>query len=779
MSLTASPPPAPAIGLTSARAEEILAHRAPSAPSDTRSYRSIVGTNVFTVFNAILAAFGILTLALGEPQDALFLGIVVANASIGIGQEIRAKHALDYLSALVAPHATVIRDGSPHRLAAGEVVAGDLVTFGAGDQVVADGRLASVVGLHLDESPLTGESEPIAREDNDQVLSGSFAIEGSGSYVVTAAGPDSFAAHIVGQAKAPRQIRSPLELALNRLLLVLLAAMVPLSLVLAASLVLRDTSIADAVPKATAAMVSLVPEGLILLASLTFAVAAARMAARGALAQRLNAIESLAAVDVLCMDKTGTLTEATLRVVALQPAPGIAEEEVRVALGRFAASVSQRNLTLDAIAARFPGTAVPKTQEIPFLSRRRWSAFGTNESSLVFGAPELLLGDALAADAATEAARGRRVVAIAEGEALEDHDPESGPPVTRALGYVAIAEQLRGDASATVEFLRSQGVELRVLSGDNPSTVAAIAADAGIDVGPGGFDGRQLPAGEEELYALLRERTVIGRVSPDDKRRIVQALADQGRYVGFIGDGVNDVPALKAARLSIAQGSGAQMAKSVADVVLVSGDFSAIPQMVHEGRQILRNVQRMAKLFVTKSALAALLILTVGTTSYAYPFLPRHLTIASTFGVGIPAFFLALAPSSGPWRSEQFLKDVLRFAAPAGAALAAGVLAAYAVALQIGGLAEARTASTTTLLGGLLIVMILLEASSRRRRRSVEALAAAMAAGYILVLASPAARAFFSIVAPTPALLATAGGAIVLTMVLARFGIRAATRVSE
>ncbi|HEU4976162.1 MAG TPA: HAD-IC family P-type ATPase [Baekduia sp.] len=776
----ASPPAAPpAAGLSEAEAARRLAGRPRARPRSSRSYTSIVVANVVTVFNAILLTLLGLTLIFGDPRDALFGGIVVANATIGIAQEVRAKRALDRLSALVVPRATVLRDGAPRVVGPDEVVVGDLVAIGPGDQLVADGTLRQAAGLRLDESILTGESAPVARGAGEPVRSGAFVVEGVGRLEVEAVGEQSYASRLAGHARTFRHPRSPLERALNRLLLLLVAGMVPLATLLVVTLALHHTSMADAVPKATAAMTSLVPEGLILLASLTFAVAAARMAGRGALAQQLNAIESLASVDVVCLDKTGTLTEGALSVVATVPAAEVEPAALEDALRRYAAATSTRNLTAAAIAERWPAPALTPAAEVPFASRRRWGAVVVDGGDgLLLGAPELLGGDALAPRAAAEAAAGRRVVAVAEAPAaalLDRPDEDAPPPGARTLGLAVLSERLRPSTAATVRFLLDEGVALRVLSGDAPATVGAIARDAGIPSSGPPLDGRALPEDPEALVRAVDAAGVVGRISPEGKLRVVEALRDAGRYVAMVGDGVNDVPALKASRLAIAQGSGAQMATSVADVVLVSGDFSTLPEMVREGRRILRNVQRVAKLFVTKTAFAAFLIVTIGTTATEYPFLPRHLTVASTFGVGLPGFFLALAPSAGRWRSESFLRDVARFAIPGGLAAGIAVLVSYLAAIKGLGLAteEGRTVATTVLLGTLLFLLVLLEGGdSARRRRGVEALVAAMAAGYALVLAVVPVRDFFALAAPTVPMAVLAALGLALGTGLARLGLR-------
>jgi len=737
-------------------------------PSSSRSYASIVRANVFTVFNLILLVFGVMTLVFADWRDALFLGVLVSNSGIGIVQEVRAKRALDRLAALVAPTATVVRDGRPRRVAVAEVVAGDLVRLAAGDQLVADGKLESSESLTLDESILTGESLPVGRSEGDEVRSGSFAVEGAGAYTVTAVGPKSYAARITGEARAFRHPRSPLERALNRLLLTLLVVMVPLGVLLGAALWERRTPPSEAVPTSVAAVVSLIPEGLILLASLTYAVAALRMARRGALVQQLNAVESLASVDLICLDKTGTLTESTLRVVDLVTADPELQEEAQAALGRFAASASSKNATLEVIADAFPGeTAEPETY-VPFSSRWRWSGLTLDGRSYLLGAPELFPLGRLAERARAEAARGRRVLAFAAtGSPLVPSSAAEGPPDGAAiLGLVILAERLRPDTRDTVAYLRREGVELKVISGDDPETAAAIARDAGITTGAP-LDGRELPEDPAELARVVQQHHVIGRISPDGKKRVVEALTAAGRYVAMVGDGVNDVPALKASRLAIAQGEGTQMAKSVADLVLVRGDFAAVPPMVAEGRRILRNLQRVAKLFITKSAFASFLIVSIGLTPIAYPLLPRHLTLAASLTIGIPAFFLALGPSTGEFRMEGFLRGISSFALPAGTAAGLGVLSSYLFALDVLDLSliQSRTVATTTLVAIGLYLVLALEAAGRRRTTAVSVLCMGLAAAYALVLATPSVREFFALAAPGPLVLLTAlgGAALALT----------------
>jgi P-type E1-E2 ATPase len=755
------------MGLTQHEAERKLASKPVVEPATSRSYRSIVVANVFTIFNLILLAAGVLTLAFGEWQDAIFLAILVANAGIGIGQEIRAKLTLDRLAALVAPTATVVRDGSPRHVEVDSVVEGDVVLLEPGDQVVADGTLSRSEGLALDESILTGEAEPVARATGDEVRSGSFAVEGGGAYVVTAVGEGSYAARVAGEAREFRHTRSPLERAINRLLLVLVAVLVPLGVALGWALYRRQTSIHDAVPTTVAAVVTLVPEGLILLTSVTYAVAGMRMARRGALAQQLNAIESLASVDTVCIDKTGTLTDARIEVESVVPAPGVDEGELAHLLGRFAASSPTRNATLSAIGEHAGGAPEAPRAAVPFSSRRRWSSVSLGDDTYVLGAPELFALGPLAVLADEEARSGRRVVAFGTAHGVVDEDAPLTIP--RLLGVIVLGERLRDDTRETVAFLRAQGVRITVISGDSPETVAAVAADAGIEVGEP-FDGRELPRDPAELRRIVHEHSVIGRIAPEDKKRVVEALAAEGRYVAMIGDGVNDVPALKTARLAIAQGSGSQMARAVADIVLVRGDFASMPPLVAEGRKVLRNLQRVAKLFVAKSAFALFLILSIGLTPQPYPLLPRHLTLAAALTIGIPAFFLALGPSEGRYRSDHFLFDVGRFAFPAGTAAGLGVLASFVFSRNVARLplTEARTIATTVLVLVGLYLVLALEATSRRRAAAVGTLAALMLVLYALTLAAPGVRRFFALDVPGPGgvFVALAGAAVAIVGLL-------------
>jgi cation-transporting P-type ATPase E len=537
----------------------------------------------------------------------------------------------------------------------------------------------------------------------------------------------------------------------------LVALAIPLAAGLTLSVLTRVETAEARVQVLTAGIVNLVPEGLILLISLTAAVSGLKFAQRGVLAQQLNAVESLASVDVLCTDKTGTLTEPNLRVVGLVPAGGVDERALAGALGRYAASAPSRNPTLEAIAdatsENVEGRRV--VGQVPFSSRLRWSALDLGDERLVLGAPERFVAtdSELRERALAEASFGRRVLALGRTDAplpaasLEPPFPDD----VRTLGLVVLAERLRGNAAETVAFFATEGVELKVLSGDAPATAGAIARDAGVPGSEPALDGEALPSEPAALRQAILSAPAVGRISPEGKRAVVEALRDGGRYVAMIGDGVNDVPALKEARLAIAQGSGTQMARTVADLVLVRDDFAVVPGMVAEGRQILRNIQRVAQLFVTKTVFTAVVGLAVAIPTATFPLLPRQFTIASTVTIGIPAFVLALAPSSGPWRPERFLRSVARFAIPAGLAVGIGIVAGYLLA-RYGfelSLSRSRTVATGIVVACGLAVVIRLETEPGRRRFAVAGLCGAMALLFLLALFIPFLRDFFELSRPT------------------------------
>ena len=573
--------------------------------------------------------------------------------------------------------------------------------------------------------------------------------------MVERVGADSYAWQLLGAAREHTAQRSPLELQINRLLRLMVVVMVPLAAALVWALERRDTPFRESVATATAGIVTLIPEGLVLLTSLTFAVAAVRLSRRGMLVQYLNAVESLANVDTVCLDKTGTLTDGDLSLRAVVPT-GNGAEAASARLAGYAASAVSRNATLDAVAAGLPGDRVTPQAEVPFSSRWKWSALQLDGEWLVLGAPEVLLGEHAPASVAENAREGRRVLAF--GVARSAIDPTDGshpPPQIEPLAMVVLEERLRADAAETIAFLHRQGVSLKVMSGDSPATVAAVAARAGIAAGARVWDGGELPDDPVALLAAVRQGSVFSRLTPEHKRDLVNALSKDGAYVAMIGDGVNDVPAMKVARLAIALGSGAQMAKSVADSVLVTDSFAAVPAAIAEGRQIIQNVQRVAQLFVTKSVFAAFVIATFGLWTGEFPLLPRHLSLAATFTVGIPGFVLALDPlERAAGGRGSFLRRVARFAIPAGSVIAAAVLAAYLLerAVRVRSITDARTAAVTVFVALGLYLLLVLDAermsASRAYAVGIASLVGALAAAYLGTLSAGPVRDFFALARP-------------------------------
>ncbi|MET0558621.1 MAG: HAD-IC family P-type ATPase [Solirubrobacterales bacterium] len=749
-------------GLSSSEAAKRLRKLGPPPETSSRSTSSIVAGNVFTLFNAIIGVFFVLDLGLGLYADSLFGVIAIINSYIGIRQELSAKKTLDELAVLVAPRAKVVRDGAVAELLATEVVPGDLIRVEPGDQLVADGEVSSSRGMTLDESMLTGEADGIRKGDGDRVLSGSFCVSGSGFYVADAVREESYAGRLAGEARTFRHPPSPLQREVNRVIVVCTYAMLPLAVLLVVTLKLRNTSLDEAAQTATAGLVTLIPEGLVLLMSVTFAVAAVRLARRKTLIQQMSATESLASVDTICVDKTGTLTAGELRLVGIEVAEGVDRAAAEAALGRFAASAGDRNRTLETIAERFPAEAGRVGAEVPFSSEWKWSGVALNggqgsASTYVMGAPDILtqagalaLPPGLARKLEEETAAGRRVVAFGESSEPLPADPaEAPPPQLAPLAVIVLEETLRPDAAETIAYIREQEVDLKLISGDARATVTAVAYAVGVPRDAGVIEGPELPEDPGQLAEVALRNTIFCRIKPEQKKALVEALVGAGRYVAMIGDGVNDVPALKRARMAVAMGSGAQVTKGVADVVLLEDEFSRLPEAVGEGRRIARNIHRLGRLYLTKTVYAATLILLVAVPGFAFPFLPRHLTMAAFLTIGIPSFVLALAPSDGPLYRGRLLRALAAFAVPAGVATALGSILSFFLVDTVAGasLDAGRTAATTTLIVLGLAFVLLLERGPGREHIAIQSYMLALIAGlgalYALILAAAPVRDFF------------------------------------
>jgi cation-transporting ATPase E len=675
----------PADGLTSEQVAERVARGQTNATSQasSRSLWLIIKTNVFTRFNAILGALFVLILTTGSLADGLFGVVLVVNSLIGIVQEYLAKRKLDRLALLNSPTTRVLRDGTLVEVPTQDVVLDDLIELRTGDQVPADGHMLSTAGLEIDESNLTGEADAIPKSDGDEVRSGTTVVAGIGRFRAAAVGPDAYINKIAAEAKKFTKTHSEIQSSVNQLLKYItwiIAVALPLQL-WSQWRAIGEQGWQQVVIRSTGGLVGLVPEGLVLLTSVAFLLAAVQLTRQQVLVQELPAVEGLARVNIVCLDKTGTLTVGDIAYEDCEPCDDLSADEIREALGALADDPNA-NGTLKALAAALPPSAGWHRQvTIAFNSARKWSAASfTDRGSLIFGAPDVLLSadDPLRHRVNELASTGRRVLLLARSDSpLSGQDLPTG---ITPVSLVTLTEQVRPDAKDTLDYFKEQGVRVKIISGDNPTTVAAIATRVGLELGPDAVvDARTLGEDPEELREIAEKTIVFGRVSPEQKRALVQALQRNGHVVAMTGDGVNDALALKDADIGVAMGNGAQATKAVAQLVLLDGRFSHMPSVLAEGRRVIGNVERVANLFVAKNVMSLIAILSAALFTLPFPFLPRHLTLVSAVTIGIPAFFLALGPNKRRY-VPGFLRRVLRSAVPAGAVSGLVVLVSYVLA---------------------------------------------------------------------------------------------------
>jgi cation-transporting ATPase E len=879
-------------GLTSAQvAERVAAGETNDTGRRTsRPVSDIIRANVLTRFNAIVGALAAVVLVTGHPQDALFGLVIVANTGIGVVQEVRAKRTLDRLAVLGEAPVRVVRDGAETSLQPQDIVLDDRILVGPGDRVMVDGEVTDGPGMEVDESLLTGEIDPVAKKPGDQLLSGSFVVSGSGAFTATRVGRRSYAAQLEGEASVFSLAHSELMAGINRFLRLITWVIVPVAILLTVSqLAYANGAFSDAVAGAVAGIITMIPEGLVLLTSVAFAVGVVRLGRRQCLVQELPAIEVLARVDVLCLDKTGTLTEPGMELdQVIEVAPDVPVQNVLASL----VGVEERpNPTLQAIASGLAGppaagdsagrvpalagvlggeTRWQPVHAVPFSSARKWSGAvfadaGPASGGWVLGAPDVLLpaGDPTRQQAETKAADGLRVLVLGRADAADvtaTGRPGVDGPQVEAAALLVLRQRLRAEASRTLAYFAEQDVAVKVISGDSAVSVGAIARQLGIGGADHPVDARTLPSGgeskdlagpaardgngatardgngpaagsraatagngpaaaedgpavasdgamagnrdavagdragpgreplpvaelaETELAAVadaLEGNSVFGRVSPRQKQIFVTALQSRGHTVAMTGDGINDVLALTRADLGVAMGSGSGATRAAAKIVLLDDSFATLPYVVAEGRRVLGNIERVASLFLTKTAYAVLLSIATAVVALAadeglqglrFPFLPRHLTLISTLTIGVPAFVLALAPSAQRVR-PGFVSRVLRFAIPAGIACAAATFSAYLIArLTPGGtLVADRTTAVITLSATALWVLALVARPYTWWR---VALVAAMAAAMVLALTIPVSRTFFDLRDPglasdLIALAIAACAGVVLTVFLA------------
>jgi len=743
--MTAAPeaPLDPSAGLT---ADEVAARVADGRVNDvpnrsSRSAADIVRGNVFTRFNAIIGTLFAVILVVGPIQDGLFGLVIVANTAIGIVQELRAKRTLDSLAVIGEAKPRVRREGRARELPAHELVADDVCELGAGEQVLVDGVVIEADALELDESLLTGEADPVPKKVGDPLMSGSFVAAGNGAFRATKVGGDAYAARLAEEAGRFTLVDSELREGLDRILKYVTWLMVPVGILLIVSQLRTDEGLANALRGMVAGLVTMVPEGLMLLTSVAFAVGVVRLGRRRCLVQELAAIEQLARVDVVCVDKTGTLTEGGMDVGAVRPLDDTSP--VRDALGALGTSDPRPNASLQAIVDACPaprGWAV--TDVAAFSSARKWSgASFAGHGTWLLGAPDVLLppGHPVLADVDELGAQGLRVLLLATADTLDDDAAEHARPAA----LVVLEQRLRPDAADTLAYFGRQDVAIKVISGDNALAVGAVAGKLGLAGAEHAVDARRLPEERADLAEALDRNTVFGRVTPRQKRAMVAALQSRGHTVAMTGDGVNDVLALKDSDIGVAMGSGSGAARAVAQIVLLDNRFASLPSVVAEGRRVIGNIERVANLFLSKTVYALLLALLTGVFGVVFPFLPRHLTLIGSLTIGMPAFFLALAPNTDRVHAG-FVGRVLRFAIPGGVVAAVATFASYAIARAYGGsdLAQDRTTAVITLF---LVGLWILTMVARPLNLWKLALIAAMVALFLGAMYIPFAADFFAL----------------------------------
>ena len=717
-------------GLNGADVAERVARGAVNRVKDrtSRSVTSIVRENVLTLFNAIIVAASVIVLLFGDLRDGIFGGVMIINAVIGIVSELRAKRTLDSLAIVDAPQATVLRDGTLTVVPARDVVLDDVIELTLGDQVSVDGTVLSSVGLEIDESLLTGESRPVKKKQGDQLLAGTSVVAGSGRMVATAVGERVYAQGLSEQARAFTRTVSEIQMSINRVLQVVSVMLLPIVVLTFYS----QNRVAgghggdwrEALVLSVASVIGMIPQGLVLLTSMNFAIGSATLARRGVLVQELPAVEVLARVDCLCLDKTGTLTTGGIRVRSVETVSG---DETTVLRALASAASDRTNATAEAIwghlGDRERAEAAQRIEwSVPFSSARKWSAWGAGSESWILGAPEFVIDETLVENAdvlakvGLAAADGSRVVALVHAdEAVVDDEL----PAQRAVAaLVVLEEDLRPDAADTLDYFRSQGVHVRVISGDNPTTVGALAAQAGLTAPDGSparlMDARDLPEDltSQAFIDAIENHDVFGRVTPEQKRAMVGALQARDHCVAMTGDG--------------------------------DSKFSVLPGVLSEGRRIIANMERVSSLFLAKTTYAAVLVIVTALVGWRYPFLPRQFSYIDSLTIGIPAFFLALWPNPRRY-VPGFLKRTLSLAMPTGIILSAAALTDFGIVDVPPQARESTAAILSLMLGAIWLLVITARPLSTWKWVLLVCVTSATVGGVLI----PPVRRFFSMVAPS------------------------------
>ncbi|MFD9727194.1 HAD-IC family P-type ATPase [Streptomyces sp. NPDC059072] len=750
-------PPAPRFkpaGLTTAEvAERVARGDVNDVPvRSSRSTADIVRANVFTRFNAIIGVLWVIMFIVAPIQDTLFGFVIIANTGIGIIQELRAKKTLDGLAVIGEAKPSVRRDGRTAEISTSEIVLGDVIELGPGDKVVVDGSVGEAESLEIDESLLTGEADPVLKKPGDPVMSGSFVVAGGGAFTATKVGREAYAAQLAEEASRFTLVHSELRSGISTILKYVTWMMIPTSIGLIISqLAGKDSNLKDAIARTVGGIVPMIPEGLVLLTSVAFAIGVIRLGRKQCLVQELPAIEGLARVDVVCLDKTGTLTEGGMDVTELRPLGGAEPSYVKKVLGALGESDPRPNASLQAIIDAYPDSAEWRcTESLPFSSARKYSGASFSEgdgenNTWLLGAPDVLLpaGDPALDEINDLNEQGLRVLLLARS--ARELDDEAVATGVRPTALVVLEQRLRPDAADTLRYFEDQNVKAKVISGDNAISVSAVAGKLGLPGAENTVDARRLPTERADMAEVLDENTVFGRVTPQQKRDMVAALQSKGHTVAMTGDGVNDVLALKDADIGVSMGSGSEATRAVAQIVLLNNSFSTLPSVVAEGRRVIGNITRVATLFLTKTVYSVLLAILVVCSRVEYPFLPRHLTLLSTLTIGIPAFFLALAPNKERAK-PHFVRRVMRYAIPGGVIAGTATFVSYLIARAYytgpdSLNAETSAATLTLFLTSMWVLAIIARPYTWWR----VALVGAMGGAFLIVLVVPWLQDFFQL----------------------------------
>lgn len=764
-------------GLTNAEvAQRITAGKTNDVPSRaTRSVADIVRANVFTRINAILGVLFAIVLATGSVINGLFGFLIVANSIVGMVQELRAKQTLDRLAIVGQAKPLVRRANQTRELLPNEVVLDDIIELGPGDQIIVDGVVAEESGLEVDESLLSGEADPVLKDIGDAVMSGSFVVAGSGAYRATQVGRDAYAARLTEEASKLTLVRSELRSGINKILQFITYLLIPAGLlIIYTQLFTTRVGWQESVLRMVGALVPMVPEGLVLMTSIAFAVGVIRLGRRQCLVQELPAIEGLARVNVVCADKTGTLTENRMQVANLLPLDTAQDIGTIIdALASMGAADARPNASIQAIAEAYrnpPGWTVTATA--PFKSATKWSGVSyRGHGNWVLGAPDVLLdpGSAVAQQAEEAGSQGLRVLLLGRIDLPVDHPDAPGRVVPAAL--IMLEQRVRPDARQTLDYFAAQNVSIKVISGDNAVSVGAVASALGLSGET--LDARNLPTNPDELADTLEKYSTFGRVRPDQKRAMVRALQSHGSTVAMTGDGVNDVLALKDADIGVAMGAGSSAARAVAQIVLLDNKFATLPYVVGEGRRVIGNNERVSNLFLTKTVYSVLLALLIGITglggkafginTLTFPFQPIQVTTAAWFTIGIPAFILSLAPNNE--RAQPgFVRRVVMAAVPNGVVAGVATFACYLLAFRgaTASPAQQMQASTSALITLLVVAVWVLAVVARPYTWWRVVLVALSGAAYVAIFSIPLARDQFMLDASNVAMTTTALGIGVL-----------------